>query len=85
MSSTTNDIQVQNLDHLGFVAGIIDELGLVEQVDELLGMHPQAVVTLGQVWFLRILWRTLKALFSSHSWNPLSVDYVTSSHGSESD
>lgn len=28
----SSDIQVQNLDHLGLVAGIINEIGLVEQV-----------------------------------------------------
>lgn len=55
MSSTTNEIQVQNIDHLGIVAGIIDEIGLVEQVDGLLGTHPQTVVTLGQVLKAMIL------------------------------
>jgi len=30
---------VQNLDHLGIVAGIIDEIGLVEQVNQLLGQQ----------------------------------------------
>ena len=55
MSSAPNEIQVQNIDHLGIVAGIIDEIGLVEQVDELLGTHPQAVVTLGQVLKAMIL------------------------------
>jgi transposase len=37
------------------VAGIVDEIGLVEQVDELLGTHPQAVVSLGQVLKAMIL------------------------------
>lgn len=55
MSSTTQEIQVQNLDHLGIVAGIIDEIGLVDQVDELLGIHPQEVVTLGQILKAMIL------------------------------
>ena len=55
MSSTTSEIQVQNLDHLGIVAGIIDEIGLVEQVDELLGTHKQSVVSLGQVLKAMIL------------------------------
>lgn len=55
MSSTLNEIQVQDIDHLGIVAGIVDEIGLVEQVDELLGTHPQAVVSLGQVLKAMIL------------------------------
>ncbi|WP_404783115.1 IS1634 family transposase [Altericista sp. CCNU0014] len=55
MSSIPQEIQVQNLDHLGIVAGIIDEIGLVEQVDELLGIHPQAGVTLGQILKAMIL------------------------------
>lgn len=55
MSSTPNEIQVQDIDHLGIVAGIVDEIGLVEQVDELLGTHSQAVVSLGQVLKAMIL------------------------------
>lgn len=35
-----NCIEVENVDHLGLVAGIIDEIGLVEQINELLGQHP---------------------------------------------
>ena len=34
-------IEVQNIDHLGIVAGILDEIGLVEEIDELLGTHSQ--------------------------------------------
>lgn len=55
MSSADNEIQVQNIDHLGIVAGIVDEIGLVEQVDAVLGTHPQAVVSLGQVLKAMIL------------------------------
>ena len=32
---TTQAIDVQDIDHLGIVAGIVDEIGLVEIVDEL--------------------------------------------------
>ena len=35
--STLKEIEVQNIDHLGIVAGIIDSIGLVEIVNELLG------------------------------------------------
>jgi hypothetical protein len=34
-----NGVQVENLDHLGLVAGIVDELGLVELIDELVPGH----------------------------------------------
>jgi hypothetical protein len=41
--STLKDIEIQNVDHLGIVAGIIDSIGLVQIVNELLG----EVATLG--------------------------------------
>lgn len=43
------EIQVQNLDHLGLVAGIIDEIGLVEQVNQVVGQPPGEIVSPGQV------------------------------------
>lgn len=55
MNTAIDEIQVQNIDHLGIVAGIVDEIGLVEQVDELLGTHPQELVSLGQVLKAMIL------------------------------
>jgi transposase len=41
-------IEVQNIDHLGIVAGIVDEIGLVEEIDELLGTHSQEHISPGQ-------------------------------------
>ncbi|MBD2260354.1 DUF4277 domain-containing protein, partial [Pseudanabaena sp. FACHB-2040] len=32
-------MQIENLDHLGLVAALVDELGLVELTDKLLGRH----------------------------------------------
>jgi transposase len=46
---SAGDIQVQNLDHLGLVAGIIDEIGLVEIINEQVGSQPGEIVTAGQV------------------------------------
>ena len=43
------DIQVKNLDHLGIVAGIIDQIGLVEEIDRLIEKHPQQIISTGQV------------------------------------
>lgn len=34
MNEPQNDIKVLNLDHLGIVAGIIDEMELVEEVNK---------------------------------------------------
>jgi transposase len=45
----SSQIQVQNLDHLGLVAGIIDEIGLVEQVNQLVGQHCCEKVSPGHV------------------------------------
>ena len=42
-------MQVENLDHLGLVAGIIDELGLVELTDKILTGKPRVHMTTGQV------------------------------------
>ena len=44
-----SDIRVQDIDHGGIVAGICDEMGLVEQIDKLLGTHPQEIISPGQV------------------------------------
>jgi len=40
-------ITVENLDHLGLVAGIIDELGIVEQINEIIGMSSREKVSAG--------------------------------------
>lgn len=36
-----------DIDHLGIVAGIIDEIGIVEEIDALLGNHKQEVLSSG--------------------------------------
>jgi transposase len=42
-------IKVENLDHLGIVAGIIDEIGLVECINRNVGTHPKEIVSAGEV------------------------------------
>ena len=37
MNHKLEEIKIRNLEHLGIVAGIIDEIGIVEKVNELLG------------------------------------------------
>ena len=48
MTPSTPKIKVQDLDHCGIIAGIIDELGLVTEIDELIGIHGNQKVTTGQ-------------------------------------
>jgi transposase len=42
-------IDVQDIDHLGIIAGIVDDIGIVEIIDQELGSHPQEKVSAGQV------------------------------------
>jgi len=42
-------LKIENIDHLGLVAGIIDEIGLVGQINKLLGQHPQEKISAGHV------------------------------------
>jgi transposase len=44
-----SNIRVQDLDHSGIIAGICDEMGLVEKIDKRLGTHPQEIISPGQV------------------------------------
>lgn len=41
-------MKVENLDHLGIVAGVVEQMGLVEKINTCLGMHPQQKVSPGQ-------------------------------------
>ncbi len=43
------EIEVKNLDHLGIVAGLIDEIGIVDKINELLGTEPREKVNAGVV------------------------------------
>lgn len=43
------EIQVKNLDHLGIVAGIVDQIGLVKEIDRQIEQHPQQIISTGQV------------------------------------
>ena len=42
-------LKIENLDHLGLIAGVIDELGLVEILDGLFVVHPQNHISTGKV------------------------------------
>jgi len=41
-------MRVQDLDHLGIIAGIVDQMGLEDRVNQCLGTHPQQIVSPGQ-------------------------------------
>ena len=46
--SSSPQIQVANLDHLGLVAGMIDAIGIVEKINNLVGTQPGEKVSPGQ-------------------------------------
>jgi transposase len=47
--SLIESITVENLDHLGIVAGLIDEIGIVELINQKLGVDNREKITTGQV------------------------------------
>lgn len=47
--NAAQEIQVQNLDHLGLVAGMSNEMGLVDAINQLVVQHPQERVSAGHV------------------------------------
>lgn len=49
MVSNSEEIIIKNLDHLGIVAGLIDEIGIVEIINKKLGIDCREKVTSGQV------------------------------------
>jgi transposase len=49
MNFKLEEIEIKNLDHLGIVAGIIDEIGIVEKVNELLGTDSREKINCGEV------------------------------------
>jgi hypothetical protein len=47
--SNSREIEIQNIDHLGIVAGIIDSIGLVGIINELIGQEPGEKISAGHV------------------------------------
>ncbi|WP_293132533.1 DUF4277 domain-containing protein [Microcoleus sp. bin38.metabat.b11b12b14.051] len=39
------EITVKDIDHLGLVAGLIDELGILEHINQLVGEQPGEIVS----------------------------------------
>jgi transposase len=46
---TSTEVKVSNLDHLGIVAGIIDEIGIVEEINERVGQNSRERVSPGAI------------------------------------
>ncbi|MEG3924792.1 MULTISPECIES: IS1634 family transposase [unclassified Microcoleus] len=44
-----SEMKVENLDHLGLIAGLIDEIGIVQKINELIGEQPGEIVSPGLV------------------------------------
>ncbi|EAM52941.1 hypothetical protein CwatDRAFT_6639 [Crocosphaera watsonii WH 8501] len=47
--SYLEEIQVKNLDHLGIVAGLIDEIGIVKIINNKLGIDVREKISAGTV------------------------------------
>ncbi len=45
--SPTSKAEIKNIDHLGIVAGLIDEIGIVETINSKLGIDPREKITAG--------------------------------------
>jgi transposase len=45
--SPIEDTKIKNIDHLGIVAGLIDEIGIVETINSKLGIDPREKITAG--------------------------------------
>jgi hypothetical protein len=48
MTASLPEIRVQDIDQCGIVAGIIDQMCLIEQINQILGTHRQEIVSPGQ-------------------------------------
>ena len=44
-----SEMKVENKDHLGLVAGLIDEIGIVQKINELVDEQPGEIVSPGLV------------------------------------
>ena len=63
MSQLANNIEVQTINHLGIIAGLIDEIGRVEIINEQLGIKPQEKLSCGIIVKSIILNATQKVHF----------------------
>lgn len=45
--SPISEAKIQNIDHLGIVAGLIDEIGIVEIINSKLGVNSREMIAAG--------------------------------------
>ena len=45
----SQEIEIKNINHLGLVAGIIDDIGLEKIINEVVGEDPRELIKSGQV------------------------------------
>ena len=45
--SPTSEIEIKNIDHLGIIAGLIDEIGIVEIINDRLGIDVREKISSG--------------------------------------
>jgi hypothetical protein len=61
--SPIKDAKIKNIDHLGIVAGLIDEIGIVEIINSKLGIDPrEKIADISQSYFnqwIRICIKTI--------------------------
>ncbi|MDE0528940.1 MAG: DUF4277 domain-containing protein [Truepera sp.] len=48
-TAAVSELRIEDLDHLGIIAGVIDRIGLVEGVNDRLGTSPDEIITTGQI------------------------------------
>ena len=46
---SSSEISIQTINHLGLVAGIVDDIGIEEMINEMVGLDKRELVTSGQV------------------------------------
>ena len=55
MEKPLSGIEIVNLDHLGIIAGVIDEMELVEEVNKIVGLRAKETISPGQIMKAMIL------------------------------
>ncbi|OKH15159.1 transposase [Nostoc calcicola FACHB-389] len=49
MNYQTEEFESKNLDHLGIITGIIDEIGIVEKINEIFSQDSREKINTGEV------------------------------------
>jgi Domain of unknown function (DUF4277) len=80
----SRELIVQNLDHLGIVAGLVDELEIVQQINQRLGEDPREQVNAGgrgesddSEWIRvrDIAVVSVSAFFCGESYDPFTINW----------